>query len=107
MKKEYERIVNKFLGQIEGLRPRIGSIYLFGSRVRGGARPDSDYDLLLVVPRKDRELKDKLYNAAVEVLMDTGADISLKIIKEEDFERLIKISAPFIKNVLEEGIKLG
>lgn len=26
------------------------AIYLFGSRARGDARPDSDYDLLVVVP---------------------------------------------------------
>lgn len=27
-------------------------IYLFGSRARGDARPDSDYDLLVVVPER-------------------------------------------------------
>lgn len=35
------------------LRDQIGAecILLFGSRARGGARPDSDYDLIIVSPR--------------------------------------------------------
>ena len=80
---------------------------MFGSRARGNARPDSDYDLLLIVPRKDRPLKDKLYDAAVDVFTESGADISLKIVKETDFERMKTISLPFILNVIKEGIKIG
>jgi predicted nucleotidyltransferase len=33
---------------VDALHPE--RIYLFGSRARGDARPDSDYDLLVVVP---------------------------------------------------------
>lgn len=104
---DYREVMNSFLGKIKDLRPQIGSIYLFGSHARGLARPDSDYDLLLVVPKKERLLKNKLYEAAVDVLLEKGADISLKIIRKEDFERMKNISAPFIENVLKEGIKIG
>ena len=82
-------------------------IYLFGSRVRGTFRPDSDYDLLIVVPKKDIIFKGCLYDAAVEVLLQTGADISLKIIEKNEFDRLARLSAPFIENVLREGQKIG
>lgn len=33
---------------VSGLRPRM--VWLFGSRARGEARPDSDFDLLVVLP---------------------------------------------------------
>lgn len=33
---------------VPALKPE--RVYLFGSRARGDARPDSDYDLLVVVP---------------------------------------------------------
>lgn len=33
---------------VTDLRPRM--IWLFGSRARGGARPDSDFDILVVLP---------------------------------------------------------
>ena len=107
MAKEYEKIVNDFLERIKDLRSQIAGIYLFGSRARGTARPDSDYDLLLVAPHKSLELKDKLYDAAVEVFMQTGADISLKVVKKEAFERMKNLSYPFLEKVLSEGIKIG
>lgn len=36
--------------RIRQAAPEVGQILLFGSRARGEARPDSDYDLLAVVP---------------------------------------------------------
>jgi uncharacterized protein len=38
---------------VEGLHPV--AIYLFGSRARGTARPDSDFDLLVVTSPEDGE----------------------------------------------------
>ena len=38
---------------IEAMRPE--EIWLFGSRARGNARPDSDWDLLIVLPNEASE----------------------------------------------------
>ena len=46
-------------------------VYLFGSRARGEAGPDSDYDLLLVVP-DDAPPERKRSRLAYEVLRGTG-----------------------------------
>jgi predicted nucleotidyltransferase len=35
---------------LAGVQPRPGRVLLFGSRARGDARPDSDLDLLVVMP---------------------------------------------------------
>jgi len=83
----------------------VVSIYLFGSRARETFRPDSDYDLLIVT--EDKKIKDKLYDLAVNIFCETGADISLKIFKKEDFERLRFLSTPFIENVLKEGKRIA
>jgi len=45
-------------------------VYLFGSRARGEARPDSDYDLLLVVP-DDAPPERQRSRLAYEVLRGT------------------------------------
>ena len=58
---------------------RIRQIILFGSRARGTHRTDSDYDLLLVVPRKDPALVDALYEAVLKVLSAHGRLVSLKV----------------------------
>jgi hypothetical protein len=56
-----------FASEDEALRQVIGrlvaahdpqAIWLFGSRARGEARPDSDFDLLVVVGPEHRDLAD-------------------------------------------------
>ncbi|MBI5701426.1 nucleotidyltransferase domain-containing protein [Candidatus Saganbacteria bacterium] len=107
MAKEYELVVNNFLDRISALRPSISSMYLFGSHARGTARPDSDYDILIVAPKKNKELKSKLYDAVMDIELEKGADISLKVLKQDQFDRLREFNTPFIKNVLKEGIKIA
>ncbi len=85
----------------------IATIYLFGSRCRQDWGPDSDYDVLIVLERKNRDIVDKLYDAVMDVLLSTGRLISLKIFTLSEFNRLKSIPTPFMNNVLKEGIKIG
>lgn len=59
---------------------RLERVVLFGSRARGEARPDSDYDLavfLRVLPDRWAEL-DRLADLRVHVLDETGAFLDAK-----------------------------
>jgi len=105
--KKQDKNIDSFIEKIQKVKPKLAGIYFFGSRARGTARPDSDYDLLILTKEKDLKLKSRLYDAAVDVYMNSGADLSLKIIKEADFNRMKKIGYPFVDNILKEGIKLG
>ena len=98
--------ITLFLEGIENLDNQIEAVYLFGSQARGTAHIGSDYDILMVVGQKNRELKNRLYDIAVDIFLKTEADISLKILRHKDFERLSASHSPFIKHVIEEGIKL-
>ena len=77
-------------------------IYLFGSKARGDAGPDSDYDLLLVTPdsapaeRRDSKL-------AYEVLwgVKTGADVI--VWEKSRFERRSRVVCSLPATVLREG----
>jgi predicted nucleotidyltransferase len=100
-------IVERFLSLILPLGENIKELYLFGSRCRDDWRPDSDYDILMVVDRKDREYTSKLYDAVIDILLDTGRLISLKIFPTSEFNRLKSIPTPFMRSVIKEGIKLG
>lgn len=86
---------------------RIEDMYLFGSRCRDNWRPDSDYDILIVLRKKDRMVVDRLYDAVMDVLLSTGRLISLKIFTVSEFNRLKSIPTPFIQNVTTGGIRLG
>ncbi|MEW5817168.1 MAG: nucleotidyltransferase domain-containing protein [Spirochaetota bacterium] len=100
-------IIEKFLGAISPLRKHIEEIYLFGSRSRNDWRPDSDYDILIVLEKKDRKLIDSFYDVVMDILFDTGRLISLKIFTTSEFNRFKSIPSRFIENVMKEGINLG
>lgn len=99
-------VLTDFLSRIAPLRPRILRLVLFGSRARGTQRHDSDYDLLLVVSKKDDRLLDALYEAVMDVLLAHGRLVSLKVFPEPEFARLQALRTPFMRHVTEEGIPL-
>lgn len=80
---------------------------LFGSRARGDEKPDSDYDILVVLEKKERPVIDKLYDGVMDCLMDFNRLVSLKIYSEEQWQYSTKLGTPFSKNVMKEGIPLG
>ena len=85
---------------VEALQPE--RIYLFGSRARGDARQDSDYDLLIVVPEAEDStlhLSQRAYGA----LSGVGVSKDILVVTREEFERrsLAKTSLP--STVLREG----
>lgn len=102
-----DAIVGRFLDKIAPLKNEIREIYLFGSRCRDDWMPDSDYDILLVVEEKKRDLVSGFYDAVMDILLDTGRLISLKIFTADEFNRLKSIPTPFMQNVINEGIRLG
>lgn len=101
-------ILTRFLERIRRLSAKIHTVYLFGSRARGTERPDSDYDVLLVVADNfSLAEKDRLYDVVMEVLLDTGRLLSLKIFKEVAFRRLMDMGTPFMRHIAEEGVRIG
>ncbi|MFZ0657831.1 MAG: nucleotidyltransferase domain-containing protein [Candidatus Binataceae bacterium] len=78
------------------------SIYLFGSKARGDGGPDSDYDLLVVVPDNapPKLLRSRL---AYEALRGTATAADVVVCTESQFEarRHLRASLPGI--VLREG----
>ncbi len=102
-----DKIIEEFLKIIAPLQEGIEEMYLFGSRCRNNWRPDSDYDILVVLKDKNRTLVNKLYDAVMDILLSEGRLISLKIFTNSEFNRLRSIQTPFMKNILKEGIKIG
>ncbi|MBI3129182.1 MAG: nucleotidyltransferase domain-containing protein [Candidatus Tectomicrobia bacterium] len=84
----------------EAYRPE--RIYLFGSKARGEEGPDSDYDLLLVVP-DDAPPERRESRLAYTALRGTGtaADVLVCTRKWFDERRHLKASLP--GTILREG----
>ncbi len=77
-------------------------VYLFGSKARDDAGPDSDYDLLLVVP-DDTTPERRRSRLAYRVLQGTATAADVMVCTHSCFEarRHLKASLPGI--VLREG----
>lgn len=83
---------------------RIERIVAFGSRVRGDYRGDSDMDVLVIVARKDRELKDRILTLFYTYELERDLSFSLSVFSREEYEFNRKLGSPFIKNVEREGL---
>jgi predicted nucleotidyltransferase len=77
-------------------------IYLFGSRARGDAGTDSDYDLLVVVPdvASGERTRGRL---AYECLWQTGIAADVLVWKRSAFESRLHLPASLPATVLREG----
>jgi predicted nucleotidyltransferase len=77
-------------------------IYLFGSRARRDADPDSDYDLLVVVPTSDLppHRRDLL---AFRALSGVGAPKDVLVLTHKEFESRARAASSLPSTVLREG----
>jgi predicted nucleotidyltransferase len=80
---------------------------IYGSEARGDARPDSDIDLLIllpdekVTPEHEHAIVSKLY----EIELQSGVIISSLVLPRSQWEHPPVIT-PFYRNVKREGITL-
>jgi predicted nucleotidyltransferase len=77
-------------------------VYLFGSRARGEAGPDSDYDLLLVVA-DDAPPERRRSRLAYEVLRGTGVAADVLVCTKTWFDRREGLKASLPGTILREG----
>jgi len=77
-------------------------IYLFGSIARGDAGPDSDYDLLVIVP-DDAPPERRRSRLAYETLRGTGAAADVLVCTRSYFEARRHLRASLPGTVLREG----
>jgi hypothetical protein len=85
---------------VHALQPE--RIYLFGSRACGAAGPDSDYDLLVVVPVSDLapHRRDLL---AFRALCGVGAAKDVLVYTRGEFESRNRVASSLPATVLREG----
>ena len=79
-------------------------IYLFGSKARGDAAPDSDYDLLVVAP-DDAPAERRDSKLAYRVLwsLPTPAAVDVIVWPKSRFERRSRVVCSLPATVLREG----
>ncbi len=101
-------ILKKFINSKHFPSEKIKTVTLFGSRARGDYKADSDYDLLLVVRDNfTSHDKDRLYDLVMDILLETGNLLSLKIFRESIYKNMLHQNTFFIQNIKKEGVLVG
>jgi len=85
---------------VEVFRPL--RIYLFGSAARGDSGPDSDYDVMLVVP-DDAPLEQRDCDQAYRALRGLRMAKDILVWTQSDFNRRLHLKASLPSTVLREG----
>lgn len=93
---------------VKTLRERLGAkiqgVILFGSRARGDFYEDSDYDIIVLVDKRTRKLRDKIRKIAWETGWKNEVSISTFVYEKARFEK--DKYEPLFMNVRKEGISL-
>jgi len=78
-------------------------IYLFGSRARGDIGPDSDYDLMVVVPDEQSVPRARRSRTAYEALRGTGIAADVLVWSLRSFESRLHVAASLPAAIEREG----
>lgn len=94
----------------QALVGRLGvgiELYLYGSVARKDYGPDSDIDILVLVPGKvDTNLKEEIIDLAFYIEIKYGVIIQIIARSKEYWESGLSAATPFHQNVGREGIRL-
>jgi predicted nucleotidyltransferase len=79
-------------------------IYLYGSRAKGLASKESDWDLLILLNRKKitSEIERSITSPLYDLEFETGELISPMVYAENEWNTKYRIT-PFYQNVMNEG----
>ena len=92
-----EEVVRRLVGVYHPDR-----IYLFGSKARGDAGPDSDYDLMVVVPDETPpELRRS--GEGYRAIWRLGAAADVLVYRKTTFDEQLHLKASLPSTILREG----
>ena len=100
------RLLNRAKSAIRTVEP-ASRIILYGSRARGDAASDSDWDLLVLVRGGVTSRREAaLLHGIFQVEIETGLVLSASLRSEQDWDSPLSRATAYHANVTREGIEL-
>lgn len=105
MTKKESQIIRRIRDEIKST-DHTAQVILFGSRAKGVAKKDSDWDVLILIDDSDTSktedlLRDRLFDLEIE----TGEVISLFVYSKKEWKTKYKVT-PLYQIIKREGILL-
>src|SRR5713226_292207 len=86
LKNEEREILKRFKAKVEKiLGDRLDRVVLFGSRSRGDADPESDFDLLVTVQSLQETDRKRVLEIAVDLSLEYGTVLAVLVVPTNDF----------------------
>ena len=106
MNQPNDKILNRIKETIFKTDP-TAQAYLYGSRARGTAKKDSDWDILILINQEKNYLtiEQKFRHNLYDIEIDSGEVISTYVVSKHDWETKYSIT-PLYANIKKEGIQL-
>lgn len=98
------RIVRKFVKRLRKKDIDFERIILYGSQARGDFGPESDIDVLVVVPKRTRPVRLAILEESAEIELEDVVVVSPLICESESFHSPMAQVDHFFINVREEGV---
>ncbi|SHJ88699.1 Nucleotidyltransferase domain-containing protein [Tangfeifania diversioriginum] len=97
--KEIKQHLNKSLNNI------VSDVVIFGSRVKGQATKNSDYDVLIVLNiNYDRKIQKAINDLCYDFDLKYNIFLDTQVISEFELKNSIRGKHPVFKNALKEGL---
>lgn len=102
-----KRIVKSFVKELkEKLGNKIICVRLFGSKVRGEFKEDSDIDIFILVKEKNPQIRDIIAEIEVDYDIKYNLPISTVLYSLFEYKKNMELGSFFFENVEKEGIIL-
>lgn len=98
-------LLEEFKRRVEQRFPgEIVRLVLFGSKARGDASVESDFDVLVVIRSEDWKLGDEIRDIGYELEIAHGVVLSIQVMGQHQYEKLKGRGSTFVANVEQEGL---
>ena len=97
------KILDMLAKRIRSLYPGA-RVWAFGSRARGNAAWDSDFDACIVLRQKDKSAESVIRDICWEIGFENDRVITTVIMDENQFEDGPMSESTLVENILREGI---
>ena len=103
MAEQDRRILAEFTGKVCSRFPDA-RVWAYGSRARGGAGSDSDFDICIVLNQIDHVIDRWIRDIAWEIGFENDRVITTVLINKEQFEVGPMSESTLVANILREGV---
>jgi predicted nucleotidyltransferase len=106
MNQQDKQILERFKNLLREREIPLRKLVLFGSRARGGAVGESDYDVLVVVTHLDAQIRASISHCAWQAGFDESLVIVPVVVTVADIEQKPFRSSLLMQAIREEGITI-